>query len=469
MATAGEIAIVPRTRSTRAFAEREDSPLRAPRMRAVGASPRHCWAAIAMGEDAIAKIARERQRRTIIKRMCPSALNHAIILADAHRIPAMSTTVRPQPPRVEPHTSAPLVCVLVPHLITDDPNLAWYCDFTQSRAEFRRAFDALGIDWRWQKVTLADHEAVIGRIAKLATRRAVTIFNLCDGDESNGVPGLSVIHALERHGLRYTGSDAPFYGGTTSKIDMKRAFDRAGVPTSPWEIVPRDGRGAAGILERLGAPLILKPAISAGSMGVTTRSVVRTAEELRAQMARLREGYHGWDLTTGGVLAERFVTGREFTTFLVGHHDAPSKRVVYAPVERRFNDRLPAEERFLSFDRLWGMYEQESPVGGELDEDLWRYAPVARDEAARIREVSWDAYAACGGRGYGRIDLRQDAITGELAVLEVNAQCGLSEDELHTSIGAILKFAKRPFAHAVAAILAAARPRARAVAVRRAA
>lgn len=360
-------------------------------------------------------------------------------------------------------TREPLVWVLVPHLDTDDENLAWYCDFKQSRAEFRRAFAVLGIPWRWQRITLADREAVVARIARSAEKRDVTVFNLCDGDETNGVPGLSVIHALERAGLRYTGADAPFYEGTTSKIDMKRAFDLAGVPTAAWEVVPRDGKGAAQLLARLGGgPVIVKPAISAGSMGVTTKSVVRSAAELREQLQRLRMGYHGWDLTGGGVLAERFVTGREFTTFIVGNHDAASRRLVYPPVERRFNARLPMEERFLSFDRLWGMYETEDPVGGyERDEDLWRYVPVPRNEAARIREVSWAAYEAVGGRGYGRVDLRQDATTGELAVLEVNAQCGLSEDELYTSIGAILKFAGRPYAHAVAAILAAARQRVR--------
>lgn len=374
----------------------------------------------------------------------------------------------PRPPM--PRTREPLVWVLVPHLDTDDENLAWYCDFKQSRAEFRRAFAVLGIPWRWQRITMADRDAVVARIARSAEKRDVTVFNLCDGDETNGVPGLSVIHALDRAGLRYTGADAAFYEGTTSKIDMKRAFDRAGVPTAPWEVVPRDARGAAQLLARLGGgPVIIKPAISAGSMGVTTKSVVRTAAELREQMQRLRMGYHGWDLTGGGVLAERFVTGREFTTFIVGNHDAASRRLVYPPVERRFNARLPMEERFLSFDRLWGMYEVEDPVGGyERDEDLWRYAPVPRGEAARIREVSWAAYEAVGGRGYGRVDLRQDIATGELAVLEVNAQCGLSEDELYTSIGAILKFARRPYAHAVAAILAAARQRVR-LAARRAA
>jgi D-alanine-D-alanine ligase len=57
------------------------------------------------------------------------------------------------------------------------------------------------------------------------------------------------------------------------------------------------------------------------------------------------------------------------------------------------------------------------------------------------------------------VDLRQDARTGELMVLGVNAQCGLSEDENFTSIGAILRFAGKPFHHAVEAILATALPR----------
>ena len=353
-----------------------------------------------------------------------------------------------------------LVWVLVPHLETTDQNLAWYCDFTQSRDEFRRAFEALGLAWKWQQVTMANHQRVIAGLARRSTGHTPVVFNLCDGDESNGVPGLSVIRCLEARGMRYTGSDVRFYDGTTSKIDMKLAFERANVPTAPWATVPRDGRGAAAIVEKLGGPLILKPAVSAGSMGVTTKSVVHTAEELRAQMKRLRTGYHGWDLTTGGVFVERFVIGREFTTFIVGSHDAPSRKMVYPPVERCFHAALPEMERFLSFDRLWGLYEEEQPIGGEND-DLWQYRPLGRGEAKRVREVSWAAYAAVRGRGYGRVDLRQDAKTGELAVLEVNAQCGLSEDENYTSIGAILRFAGKPFHHAVEAILTAALPRTR--------
>jgi D-alanine-D-alanine ligase len=110
------------------------------------------------------------------------------------------------------------------------------------------------------------------------------------------------------------------------------------------------------------------------------------------------------------------------------------------------------------------MYETEEPL--EDDADLWNYRPVEpRALAKRIREISWAAYAAVGGRGYGRVDLRQDKETGEIVVLEVNAQCGISEDEAYTSIGAILKFARVPFANAVREIIkvsaatTAARPR----------
>ena len=58
-----------------------------------------------------------------------------------------------------------------------------------------------------------------------------------------------------------------------------------------------------------------------------------------------------------------------------------------------------------------------------------------------------------GGDGYGRVDLRMDKETKKLFVLEVNAQCGLAEDEDHSSIGAILRFEKRPFSDIVKEII----------------
>jgi D-alanine-D-alanine ligase len=46
-----------------------------------------------------------------------------------------------------------------------------------------------------------------------------------------------------------------------------------------------------------------------------------------------------------------------------------------------------------------------------------------------------------------------DNITKKMYVLEVNAQCGLSEDEDYTSIGAILKVSNQSFSSLVSEIL----------------
>jgi len=334
---------------------------------------------------------------------------------------------------------------------SDDPTIQYYYDFTQGEAEFDRAFAALGIEYRWTPVTMATFRDVIDGIPAASHDYRPVVFNLCDGDEINGAPGLSVIRHLERTGLPYTGSDEHFYDVTTSKITMKSAFEAACVPTSPWEVIPPGVRRVSGLFKRIPGPLILKPAVSAGSMGIGCKNVVATPRELHEQLAALREGVHGWSVDEGGIFVERFVDGPEYTTFIVGNARGSDHAIVYPPVERVFNRSLPPTERFLSFDRLWEFYEKEKPVGD--GEDLWQYAPAPAELQARICDVSWAAYEAVGGNGYGRVDLRMDARTGDLLVLEVNAQCGLSEDENATSIGAIIRFAGTTYSAVVQAIL----------------
>jgi len=345
--------------------------------------------------------------------------------------------------------SAVLVTVLVPYIDSDDPNLAYYSDYSQSKAEYSKAFAILDIEWTWQLVTIEDYRDVLDRLLATGDRIHV-VFNLCDGDEDNGVPGISVVRYLDDLGVVYTGADASFFDITTSKIDMKRCFANADVPTAPWANIT-DGAAIAGVFDRCGTPLILKPAVSAGSMGITIDSVVHTEDALRTQLNVLREGYRGWGLTGGGVIAERFVAGREFTVFLIGSSHEPSSCTIYPAVERVFDSSLPPTQQFLSFDRLWEIYERETPL--ENNAYLWEYAPAPSDLIERLRAVSWAAYASVGGHGYGRVDLRMDANTGELFVLEVNAQCALSEDEDYTSIGAILRYAQVPFHAAVQTII----------------
>ena len=343
--------------------------------------------------------------------------------------------------------------VLAPQLDTDDPNLKYYYDFDANIKEFEKAFDELGLPWKWQYVTVNDYKAIIDKIAGSANGHIPLVFNLCDGDEVNGAPGISVIHYLEEKHLIYTGSRERYYHITTSKIPMKEAFDDAGVSTSLWKAITDPKQDLAGVCEHIGTPVIVKPAVSGGSMGLGLKNVVNNDDELKRVVDELYCGYHGWDFTFGGLVAEKFIAGPEFTTFVTGSYDQPDDIKVYQPVERVFNEKLPENEKFLSFDRLWDTYENERPVGEQEYENLWEYFKPDPSLEHAIKQLSIDAYCAVFGTGYGRIDIRMDKATGKMYVLEVNAQCGLSEDENYTSIGAMVRLGKERFSDMLGAII----------------
>jgi D-alanine-D-alanine ligase len=259
------------------------------------------------------------------------------------------------------------VWVLAPHLVTNDANIDYYYDFSQSIEEYTQTFAALGIEWKWQPVTMDTYADVINDIVKEKKQGIYfpVVFNICDGDEINGTPGISVVKLLEKKKLVYTGSDEYFYKITTSKIPMKKAFDKYHVPNAKWEAIKLKDQYTNGIFGRLGIPIIVKPSVSGGSMGVGVKNVVENKAELNEQIGKMFDGYRGWNLAADGLIAESFITGPEYTVLIVGSYDKPAEAKVYTPVERIFHPSLPDKEKFLSFDRLWEIYEEETPMPNE--------------------------------------------------------------------------------------------------------
>jgi D-alanine-D-alanine ligase len=156
----------------------------------------------------------------------------------------------------------PLVWALTPYLIRNRRLVGESYDNEQTKAEIAAAFHSLGMPWVWQPVVPECIDEVLAQIARYREKNDAMIFNFCDGDDINGYPGLSLLRALEASGIPFTGAHARFYEISTSKILIKKALIRAGVPTAPFAIVPHTGP-AEGLCERIGAPLFLKPATSA--------------------------------------------------------------------------------------------------------------------------------------------------------------------------------------------------------------
>ncbi|CAN5893292.1 hypothetical protein BH11BAC4_BH11BAC4_05100 [soil metagenome] len=345
------------------------------------------------------------------------------------------------------------VWVLSPSLQSEDDNIDYYYDFSQSIAEYSRVFTELNVNWLWQPVNMTSYREVIETIeAEKENGKVIpVVLNLCDGDEVNGTPGVSVVKLLEEKDIIYTGADEYYYNITTSKIPMKTEFDKAVVPNAGWEVIRDKDADADAIFEKLGIPVIIKPAVSGGSMGVGIKNVVETKEDLKELLEKMFNGYRGWNLTADGIIAEKFITGPEYTTLISGSYNDPKNAVIYMPVERVFHHSLPDKEKFLSFDRLWEIYEDETAMPGE--ENFYEYQLPPAELIEPIKKLSWDAYCATKGKGYTRVDIRMDSATGKLFVLEVNAQCGISEDENFTSIGAILRFSGKRFSQLVIEIL----------------
>ena len=345
------------------------------------------------------------------------------------------------------------VWVLAPLLETSDANIDYYYDFSQSIAEYEKTFNELGIEWKWQPVTIKNYAAIIKLIVKERDfgNKTPVVFNLCDGDEINGTPGISVVRLLEEKGLIYTGADEYFYNITTSKIPMKQAFDKARVPSAKWKAIHDKDQDTENIFEKLGCPVIVKPSISGGSIGVGIKNVVHNQTELKEQVNKMFNGYRGWHLAADGLIAESFITGPEFTVLISGSYNNPKDAKIYTPVERVFHESLPEQQKFLSFDRLWEIYEEEEPMPNEAN--FYEYALPDAALIDEIKKISWDAFVATKGCGYTRADIRMDKETGKMYVLEVNAQCGLSEDEDFTSIGAILRFSGNTFTELVSEII----------------
>jgi len=345
------------------------------------------------------------------------------------------------------------IWVLFPQLESSDQNIDYYYDFSQSLEEYKRVFNEWSMNWVWQPINLSNHLFIINEIAseKKTGAHIPIVLNLCDGDEINGAPGISIIRALEKNALVYTGADAFFYSITTSKIPMKKAFDEMAVATPRWLPVFSSNIDAEVLFKNLGTPIIIKPAVSGGSMGVGIKNVIEEKEELSHKLHELFNGYRGWDLSAEGFIAEEFIVGPEFTTFLCGEHDKPNEATIFTPVERVFHASLPEKEKFLSFDRLWEIYENESPMPNQ--ENFYEYQIPESRLVDAIKKISWDAFVANKGVGYARIDIRMDKRSEKLYVLETNAQCGISEDENFTSIGAILKVSKKSFSEIIEEIL----------------
>ena len=200
----------------------------------------------------------------------------------------------------------------------------------------------------------------------------------------------------ELDGLRipYTGPGAAANRITIDKIATKRVLEKAGVPTPPYEVLPRGVDATS-----LPLPVVVKPPRDGSSVGI---SKVAAPGEWGAAL----EAARALD-PQGEVLVEAYIPGREWTVGVVDGQALPVVEIK-AP-----NGWYGFQEKYTK-----GVTEYVFP---ESEED--------KPLVAKCQVLALVAFKAVGCRGVSRIDFR---ITpeGEPYALEINTIPGFTATSL---------------------------------------
>ena len=203
--------------------------------------------------------------------------------------------------------------------------------------------------------------------------------------------------ALEWLNVPYTGTGVQGSAIGMDKVKTKQVWQGSELPTAPYRIVTKDS-DATEIVNALGLPLIIKPVHEGSSIGM---SKVEKIEDIAEAIAKATEH-------DAVVMAEKWITGREYTIVVLNGQALPVIRLE-PPQDVAFYDY---EAKYQRNDVQYGI-----PCG------------LSEAEEQQLKALSLRAFQAVGASGWGRIDAMQDE-QGNFWLLEVNTVPGMTSHSL---------------------------------------
>ncbi|MFH7765393.1 D-alanine--D-alanine ligase [Acinetobacter sp. BSP-28] len=202
---------------------------------------------------------------------------------------------------------------------------------------------------------------------------------------------------LEWLNLPYTGTGVQGSAIGMDKVKTKQVWQGSELPTAPYRIVTKDS-DLDEIVESIGLPFIIKPVHEGSSIGM---SKVERKEDFADAIAKATEH-------DAVVMAEKWITGREFTIVILNGQALPIIRLE-PPKDVAFYDY---EAKYNRNDVQYGI-----PCG------------LTEEEEKRLQALCLRAFQAVGASGWGRIDAMQDE-QGNFWLLEVNTVPGMTSHSL---------------------------------------
>lgn len=212
------------------------------------------------------------------------------------------------------------------------------------------------------------------------------------GGEDGQIQGL-----LEWLNIPYTGSGVLASALGMDKARTKQLWQGCDLPTAPYQLLNQH-TDFKQVVDTLGLPLIIKPVHEGSSIGM---SKVETLEQL--QPAYVQAAVHD-----AVVMAESWITGREFTVVILNGEALPVIRL-QPPEDAAFYNY---EAKYQRNDTTYGI-----PCG------------LSMQEEQQLQALALRAFEAVGATGWGRIDAMQDE-QGNFWLLEVNTVPGMTDHSL---------------------------------------
>ncbi len=251
------------------------------------------------------------------------------------------------------------------------------------------------------RVTRIDVGRDVGEV--LTKLKPDVAFNALHGrvGEDGTVQGI-----LEVLQIPYTHSGVLASALAMQKDKAKLIMTAAGVPVAQGKTVSRFEAGRSHVLP---PPYVVKPVNEGSSVGV----IIVKEDRSHPPQELLRHDWPHGDI----VLAEKFVAGRELTCAVMGDK---ALGVI---------DIVAAHGVFYDYDAKYAPGGSIHVLPAKIKENVYQ----------NVQELAVRAHKALGCRGISRADLRYDDTpegTGELVVLEVNTQPGMTETSLVPELAA---------------------------------
>ncbi len=207
---------------------------------------------------------------------------------------------------------------------------------------------------------------------------------------------------FEMAGIAYVGSGVLASSTAMDKVVMKRLFEKAGLPVTPysyffrWQWNDQKEDLEQNIKSKIGFPCFIKPANLGSSVGVA--KAYNTAD--------LNISIENAFLYDDKVLAEKFVEGREIECAVLG--DIEAKASVPGEV-------VPCNE-FYDYRAKYIDDRSKIIVPARLSEAL----------AKKVQEFSLLAFQAVEASGLARVDFFVNSLNGSIIVNEINTMPGFT-------------------------------------------